>query len=350
MAAIEALFTPEHWRSFVFLYPYAGLLALAPPLMLLLPETREGAAPVIHFPAAARLREAFGGGAGNTARLPRRSCVLWAVWLCFTLAAMRPEFAARAVPLKREARDIMLAADVSGSMRALDFSTDTKIISRLDEAKRVVADFARGRTGDRVGLIVFGEQAFLNIPLTSDVQTVSKMLELLEPGVAGDGTAIGDAIGEAIRVLRDRPEKSRALILLTDGANTAGAVQPEKAAELAAEYGIRVHTVAVGKGGIVPYPNDRGGVSMVNIPIDEASLKEIARATGGRFYRADDASSLRRVYRELDKLESNEDKPREWLLREPLYMYPLGAGLALLALLTLFPLPPGKSINEKGRI
>ena len=230
----------------------------------------------------------------------------------------------------------MLGVDISSSMQALDFSTSSKSISRLDVTKDVVGKFVLGRQGDRVGLVTFGEKAYLHVPLTLDTLSVSRMLNDTVSGMAGNATAIGDAIGLGVRTLRERPEGSRVMVLLTDGQDNSSSIPPLEAAKLAKQYGIRIYTIGVGKNGPVPFPTRLGGYAMAEVPLDEDLLKEIASLTGGQYFRATDQKALESIYSKINQLEKTESDETVFLIREPLYYYPLGVAMGLLLLLSLY--------------
>lgn len=233
----------------------------------------------------------------------------------------------------------MLAVDISASMQALDFSTNLKSVSRLDATKEVVSKFVLGRQGDRVGLIAFGEHAYLHVPLTLDTVSVSRMLNDTVSGMAGNATAIGDAIGLAVRTLRERPAGSRVLILLTDGEDNSSSIPPVEAAKLAKQYGIRIYTIGVGKKVPVPFPTKKyGGYGMVKTSIDEELLKEIATMTGGQFFLATDQKALDSIYAKINELEKTESNQTVYLIREPFYYYPLGLAMFCLLILSLYQL------------
>jgi Ca-activated chloride channel family protein len=251
---------------------------------------------------------------------------------------MQPEKVDQYHYIKNAGYDLMLAVDVSGSMQAVDFSTSAKVISRLDVTKDVVSQFVRGRHGDRVGLIAFGEHAYPLVPLTQDTQAVSKMLNDTISGMAGSATAIGDAIGLSVKILRERPQGSRVLILLTDGEDNASRIPPKEAAKMAKQYGIRIYTIGIGKQGPVPFPTQYGNYGLVETPLDEELLKEIATITDGQFFRATDKDALETVYAKINMLEKSEADDITFLIREPYYIYPLAAAAAFLLLLTLYEL------------
>jgi Ca-activated chloride channel family protein len=242
----------------------------------------------------------------------------------------------------------MLAVDTSGSMERPDFLLKGNAIDRLTAVKAIAGEFIQGRQGDRVGLILFGQRAYLQTPLTFDRTTVRTMLHEAEIGIAGKETAIGDAIGLAIKRLQQRPQNSRVLILLTDGANTAGEVEPAQAAQLAKEAGLRIHTIGIGADRMeVP---SFFGTQTVNpsADLDENMLRLIADTTGGSYFRARDTQSLEGVYEKIDALEPVQSDSRVFRPIDELFFWPLAMSYALLILLgarmgwlglSVFPLP-----------
>lgn len=212
--------------------------------------------------------------------------------------------------------DIMLAVDTSGSMQALDFEINGKRQSRLSVVKSVVEEFVSKRANDRIGMVVFGTEAFTQCPLTLDHQTLLTLLNTVRIGDAGDTTAIGSAIGLAVKRLKDIPAKSKIVILLTDGENNAGKLSPDEAAATAAALGVKVYTVAAGTRDEAPFMvkdplwgNER--LVYQRVPVDEDSLKRIAQATGGQFFRATDTRELREIYATIDTLEKSDIKMKE---------------------------------------
>ncbi len=327
---------------FIFYWPYLALLLPLPVLIWwLMPASKSiktEAAPKLIFPAMDRLKAAFPKGGHFPKQSNKFFLLLLALsWICLVLAMMRPQLVDQFTHVQNEGYDLMLAVDISGSMRALDFSTNMEIISRLDMTKTVVGKFVRERVGDRVGLILFGEQAYLHVPLTLDTISISHMLNNAVSGMAGDATSIGDAIGLAVRNLRERPEGSRVLVLLTDGEDTASAIPPMEAAKLAKQYGIRIYTIGVGKDGSVPYPDDRGGVTMVRMSLNEGLLIDIAQETNGQYFRATDGNTLAQIYNKINTLEKTKSETREYLIREPLYRYPLCIAAVLLLAIGFIP-------------
>ncbi len=232
--------------------------------------------------------------------------------LLLVLAAARPQSGRRRAEVKTEGIDIVLAVDTSGSMQALDLDADrsiTKRRNRLQVASEVVTDFVEKRENDQVGLVVFGEQAFTQCPLTLDHGIVATFLSQLEIGMAGDGTAIGSAIGTAVKRLKKSEAKSKVIILLTDGRSNAGDLSPKKAAEIAETFGIRIYTIAAGTRGKAPFlVKTLFGMQpqYQAVEIDEAGLKEIAEITGGAYFRAEDLKALESIYDQIDALETTE--------------------------------------------
>lgn len=325
---------------FSFAWPWMGLL-LALPLLVrwLLPaSTRHQALPVLRFPHLERLKAAYAGFKAHGASGRLFLFMFSLFWLLTVLALMRPQIVDQMTEVENEGYDIMLAVDLSGSMRALDFSRGDKRVNRLDVAKVVVGDFVRARQADRVGLILFGDFAYQYAPLTYDTQAVSKMLNDTVISMAGDGTAIGDAVGLAVKSMRERPESSRLVILLTDGEDNASSISPMQAAQLARDYGIRIYTIGIGSKGQVPFPDQFGRVVMVEMSLDEELLRAMAELTGGAYFAATDSDALERVYEQINRLEKSKAETRQYLIRTPLYRYPLGAALALLLLIALWPL------------
>ena len=328
---------------FSFAWPWMIVLAPLPLLVWAIlrtpAKTQAVGEPEISFPHIERLRNIFPSYA--TSR-PRRNiwqtAILALLWLSLVGTMMRPQLVDQFTQVKSEGHDLMLAVDLSGSMHALDFATATDRVNRLDVIKAVVGKFVEEQKNDRIGLVLFGSSAYVRVPLTSDTTSVAKMLDNMEIGEAGDSTAIGDAIGLAVKNLRDRPAKSRVLILLTDGADNASTIPPLEATKLAAQYGIRIYTIGVGSNGPVPIPDQDGNIVIAQMVLDEGLLKQIADMTGGSYFRATDTTALESIYNKINQLEKTEAESHTYLIRKPLYRYPLGAGMAMLMLLSLMPL------------
>lgn len=250
-------------------------------------------------------------------------------WSLLVLAAARPQWVGDPVALRITGRDLMLAVDLSGSMKRRDMKFGEQWLSRLEVVKQVAGEFIERRDGDRIGLILFGTRAYLQAPLTFDRPTVRTLLEEAVIGLAGEQTAIGDAIGLGVKRLQERPSENRVLILLTDGANTAGEVRPLDAARFAAKLGLRIYTIGVGAD--VAMMRRLYGTSGINpsADLDEPTLAAIARATGGRYFRARETSELVDIYRILDELEPVIGDEEQFRPTTELFHWPLAVALLI---------------------
>jgi len=259
-------------------------------------------------------------------------------WLLLVLASARPLWVGEQIELPISGRDLMLAVDLSGSMQVEDFRIKGQAVDRLTATKYVAQDFIRDRQGDRLGLILFGRNAYLQTPLTFDLTTVNTLLMESAIGLAGKETAIGDAIGLAIKRLKDKKDGSRVLILLTDGANTAGEITPLKAAELAANHGLKIYTIGIGADEMVR--ESFFGKQRINPSqdLDEKTLTAIADKTGGQYFRARDTEELAEIYKILDELEPVEVDTQTLRPEKSLYMWPLAIALLLAMLIALIRL------------
>lgn len=273
------------------------------------------------------------GGVAATQR-PRLVLALLG-WILLCLAAARPQWIGEPVELPLTGRDLMLAIDLSESMRETDFVLAGRPVDRLTATKAVARAFIDRRVGDRIGLILFGQQAYLHVPLTFDRATVQQLLDEAVIGIAGRQTAIGDALGLAVKRLREQHTEHKVLLLLTDGQNTAGEVEPLRAAELAAAAGLRVYTIGIGADSAV----QRGFFGTVRInpsaDLDEKMLTAIADRTGGRYFRARDTREFEAIYAEIDKLEPVERGGEHFRPTSALFYWPLAAALLLFVLTLL---------------
>ncbi len=320
----------------MFAFPYAAIL----PVLYIVARLfrRRSKERSVSFPSAGFLRSL---PVSTRLRLRRPTLFLLEtiVVLALSIAAARPQ---RVTMIEQSnlARNIMLVIDTSNSMSAEDFPSRFGTTSRMEGVKTVVSEYVRSRTGDRVGLIVFGNTSYLQSPLTSDMALVEGLVEMLQPRMAGDGTAIGDGLGLALKRLRDVDASSKAIILITDGVNTAGQVSPLKAAQIAKDLGVQVHTIGIGTGqaplGGQGIAGLLGGQGQQMADFDEATLKEVARVTGGVYFNATSLEGFKEVYRQIDKLSETEQKqPQKPLVDELFAPFALVGLLALLLSITL---------------
>ncbi|HVL02482.1 MAG TPA: VWA domain-containing protein [Dongiaceae bacterium] len=261
--------------------------------------------------------------------------LLLTIWVSLVIAACGPTYIGDPITVRDKARDLMFAVDVSGSMQMTDLTLRGEQVDRLTVIKDVLNEFIDRRNGDRMGLILFGSQAYLQTPLTFDRPTLKQLLFEAQIGIAGPNTAIGDAIGLALKRLKDRPNESKVLIVLTDGANTAGEISPIQAAQLAKAKGLKIYTIGVGADEMVMpgLLGTRLGARRINpsADLDEETLSGIAQLTDGQYFRAKSTDSLRQIYRMLDKLEPVESDPETFRPVRSLFYYPLGLALLLSA-------------------
>ena len=248
--------------------------------------------------------------------------LLYVIWFLLVMAAARPQWLGEPIRLKNETRDIMLVMDISTSMLAQDFSYQNRRIDRLSAVKLAASDFIRKRANDRIGLVLFGTRAYLQSPLTYDLQSVNDVLWSMEAGMAGDSTSIGDALGTALKNLKDKDSgKNKVIVLLTDGENNDGSLSLPQAIKLAADEGIKTYTIGVGSQGSF------FGMFIANPGVDEQGLKALASATKGQYFRADDTKGLQQIYSYIDQLEANESENRFIHETKELFYIPLLAAL-----------------------
>ena len=316
---------------FEFAWLWVFLLAPLPWLLrLLLPPADSGDA-ALRVGFLDELQDLSGRRARAALPRWRQQAPLALLWFLLLCAAARPQWVGEPLPLPASGRDLLLAVDVSGSMDYADMQWDDEPISRLELVKRLLGDFIEGRRGDRVGLILFGSQAYLQEPLTFDRHTVRTWLDEAMIGIAGKNTAIGDAIGLAVKRLRQRPAQSRVLVLITDGANNGGEIDPMVAAQLAADEGVRIY--AIGIGADPQQSGAFGSFGFSALDLDETSLRAIADVTGGEYFRARNQAELEQIELTLDRLEPVAQQPT--LARPVLALYPWPLALALLGSLLL---------------
>lgn len=301
-----------------FAYPW--ILAV-PLLYLLLRFLRREPKSTVSFPSAAFLTT-LPKSARQKLRAPVLNSLIGIAIVSLSVAAARPQ-KILVVQQEQASRNIVLVVDASNSMSARDFPTSLGQTTRMEGLKATVAEYVSSRSRDRIALVVFGNTAYLQSPLTSDTNLVEELVRSIQPRMAGDGTAIGDGLGLALKRLREVQEGTKAIILMTDGVNTAGQVSPIKAAHIAKDLGIQIHTIGIGTGASPLLNQPLGG--MLGAPIgpmaefDEKTLKEIASMTGGSYFNAGSQEGIRQVYKEIEKLTETEEEEPEKTIVEELY-------------------------------
>ena len=309
-----------------FAWPWIGLLAPLPLLLSIATRQRKATSKTaIRLPPD--LEFALNTTATKHPHVFRGQMILrWLAWILLLLALAQPWIPGNSTVQPVSGRALALAVDVSASMERRDFSLDGEQSDRLTIVKRVAHDFVTARNGDRVSLVLYGKTAFIASPLTFDLQAITSILDGAGIGMAGRSTAIGDAIGLAIRTLRNDPATHKAIVLLSDGTNNAGSVEPESAAVLAESLDIRIHTIALGsEDGQVS-----GYATAQSADLDELTLQNIANIAGGEFFRARTSSDLQAVYNAIDQLETADVEAPPIILKHDLHSWPLYALLILL--------------------
>lgn len=321
------------FTDFFFASPHFLWLLLGLPLLMWL-RGKSGGRPAVVFSSIANLKSAasasrFRAG-GLSLALSLLAIALWIV------ALARPQLRHQLGRLQTSGVDIMLVLDVSRSMLAEDFTIGGKRANRLEAVRMVVDKFIASRRNDRIGIMAFAGRPYLVSPLTLDHSWLLKNLDRIRIGLVEDGTAIGSAIAAAAARLKDKPAKSRIMVLLSDGDNNAGRIQPLTAAEAARALGIKIYTVGAGSRGLVPFPfTDPFGRTIyrqVEMGFDENTLQQIASITAGRYFRATDTRSLIEVFSEIDRLEKTDVQAQQLTRAEELFPWFLGAGLLLMSL------------------
>ncbi len=315
-------------------YPLLLLLLPLPILLRVFSPSRERAkGAAIWVPFYAQM-----SGLGSSNAVSKRS--LWKaitmaiIWGLLVLAVARPQWLGEPIDIPVEGRNLMLAVDVSGSMKEQDMLLQGAQTDRLTIVKSIVAEFIEKRVGDRVGLILFGTNAYIQAPLSFDRKTINTLVDESQIGIAGDKTAIGDAIGLAVKRLREIDSKDKVLILLTDGENTAGAVEPIKAGKIAADAGLKIYTIGIGAD--EAYRRTFFGYTEKYNPsagLDEKTLQQIAIDTGAKYFRARSTGELNQIYHEIDKLEPVVGEGEVFTPITELYYLPLTLAYILSMLL-----------------
>ena len=308
------------------------LLVLLPLLAFL--RGRRGAAVAIRYSSAQTAKAIAGARKSRAGRWLGTLRILALGALVVALA--QPQIVHGTTEVDASGIDIILAVDVSGSMEALDFTINNEPANRVDVVKKVVSRFIKERPDDRIGLVAFAGRPYMVSPLTLDHDWLQRRLQTIHPGMVEDGTAIGSAIGSSINRLRDQKAKSKVVILLTDGMNNAGKILPVTAAEAAETLGIKIYTIGAGSRGEVPVPiTDKFGnqkIVRAKVDIDETTLEKVARMTGAKYYRATDTDSLKKIYSEINKLETTQRKIRKFEHRNEMFLWAALGALMLMGL------------------
>lgn len=321
-----------------FVWPWFYLILPLPILYRKLRRSANSESPYLESTILLSIAETQNRLVSSTSQRRLLILLLIIAWLSLVTAIARPVNIGDPVALPTTGRDILLAVDISGSMEREDMIINGRQVNRLYAVKSVVSEFVNTREGDRLGLILFGERAYLQTPLTFDTKTLQDLLIEAQIGFAGNGTAIGDAIGLSVKKLKERPDSNRVLILLTDGSNTAGVLSPSEASDIAKKAKVKIYTIGIGDG----RQRNQGlfGQTLVNQnnDLDERTLTAIADLTGGKYFRARDPRELRSIYDQLNKLEPIDQD--EELLRPitSLFHWPLALFLTCSLLIILIRL------------
>lgn len=264
-----------------------------------------------------------------------KQLLMWLAWIFLVLAAARPQWLGEPITLPSEGREMILAVDLSGSMQIEDMEIRGRTVDRLTMVKSVLSEFIQRRVGDRLGLVLFADTAYLQAPMTFDRNTVGTLLDEAVIGLVGEKTAIGDAVGLAVKRFRGKEQSNNVLVLLTDGQNTAGNISPQEAKELALEQQIKIYTIGVGAD--VMQVSSLFGSRQVNPSrdLDEALLSDLAMSTGGQYFRARNTQELEQIYGMLDQLEPIEGEGQTYRPLHSLFLYPLVVALGLLLCVAL---------------
>jgi Ca-activated chloride channel family protein len=303
------------------------LLALPMPLlMFLLPAKNQNQTAALKMPMLIQSTSSQTFSAKNK-KAPRILFLL--IWVLVVISASQPQLLGEAVNVPTEGREMMIAVDLSGSMQVEDMQLNGSTLNRLDMLKVLLGDFIDRRTGDRLGLILFGDDAYMQTPMTFDRETVQQMLDEAVLGLVGKQTAIGDAIALAVKRFDEKKQSNRVLLLLTDGQNTAGKITPEQALELAVAKDITIYSVGIGAD--VMIQNSLFGKRKINpsSELDEESLQQLASETGGQYFRARNSQDMNEIYQLLDELEPIKQDQKQMRPLTALFYWPLAIALLL---------------------
>lgn len=304
-----------------FEWPWLFLLLPLPLLIYWLPSKKSQQTAALRIPIIIDVKSSHSHTNNNS---QKNIIFLSVIWMLLILAVIRPQWLGEAIPVPTQGREMMIAVDLSGSMQIEDMEINNQPVNRLVMLKRVLGQFIQRRVGDRLGLILFADDAYMQTPMTFDRNTVQQMLDESVLGLVGEKTAIGDAIGLAVKRFEGKNESNRVLLLLTDGQNTAGKLKPEQALELAVAKDITIYTIGIGAD--VMLQRSFFGNRKVNpsADLDEKTLTNIAEKTGGKYFRARDAQGMAEIYQLLDQLEPIDQEQQQMQPLTALYYWPLG--------------------------
>ena len=313
-----------------FIWPWSSLFLLLPILARLISPS-ESLIQALRIPFFNRINNLTQTNISKN-KITKTMIFSGIIWFFLVIASMRPQWVGNPIELPVSGRSVMLAVDLSGSMKENDMELNGEFVTRLEVVKSVLRQFILRRKGDRLGLILFGSQAYLQTPLTFDLKTLEHMLEESELGLAGERTSIGNAIGLAIKRMKDLPDKEKVLILLTDGQNTAGEVSPEDAGLAAKETKIKIHTIGVGAD--EAWVRTFFGKQKVNpsAELDESMLQFLANMTGGSYFRARSSEELEKIYSMINEIEPVEKEKKLYRPRQSLFFWPLGFAISVIGL------------------
>ena len=316
--------------NIIFLWPYAFLLLPLPLIVARFSSTLQWSIPTLRFSLTERIAKHYKNHLPATIR-SSRSFMSVLPWALLVIAIARPVTIDKNITILQDGYDIILAVDLSSSMSALDYSNKKQTINRLEAVRGVLANhFVTKRPGDRIGMVVFAEEAFLYSPLTFNHKAIEQMLTDMRIGMAGESTAIGDAIAISTSALQNSTSKNKIIILLTDGVDNASSIKPIQAARISKNNSIRIYTIGIGKNGLVPIPLDSGQIIMGQMPIDEETLSEIANITQGIYARAKTLKELEAIYKHINELEKSPAFNDTFVSYTSLHYWPLSLFLFLI--------------------
>ena len=312
-----------------FAWPWIFILLPLPYLVYrLFPKAGRSTEPALWVPSLAPFSVAESSRPAATKKWWKLALTLLC-WLLLVIAAARPQWLGQKMELPVVGRDLMMAVDLSGSMQIEDFRLNGDEVDRLTALKEVATQFIQQRDGDRIGLILFGDQPYIQVPLTFDHTTVVRLLQEAQIGLAGKRTSIGDAIGLAIKRLQHEADNQKVLILLTDGVNNSGELSPQKAAELAKQVGLKIYTIGIGADSMEVGSFIFKRTVNPSADLDEKTLQMLADSTGGQYFRAHGTKELQKIYQQLDKMEPVEKDRNIYRPRTDLFHWPLAAAVSL---------------------